>query len=83
MKVLRASEIEVEQKPLCPFCGMTDKKLLPAHGSQFHEKKGVQVECINCGARGPIYGDSKSAFTAWKSERPNVMCTPYGASTEL
>ena len=62
-------KIRVQEMPECPFCGATDKKLLPAHGSAFSEKRGVQVECINCGARGPIFGDGKSAFQAWKVMR--------------
>ena len=33
----------------------------------------MQVECLNCGARGPIYGDTKSAFLGWKKGEP-VRC---------
>ena len=28
-------------------------------------------ECINCGARGPIYGDPDSAFRAWREGEPD------------
>ena len=68
-----AADIEIKPPVLCKFCGAVSKKLVPAHGSQFHEKKGMQVECINCGARGPIYGDASSAFRAWKDGEPDFM----------
>ena len=64
--IINAAEIAIKSQATCPFCGCTPKKLIPAHGSFFHENRGVQVECINCGARGPIYGDPDSAFRAWR-----------------
>ena len=66
------SLVKSENYPMmCHFCGSHSKQLVPAHNSSFHEKKGVQAECINCGARGPIYGDEESAFKAWRYGEPD------------
>lgn len=66
LRLIRASDIEPKTPTSCPFCGAVAKKCVKAAGSVFRHNKGVQVECTNCGARGPIYGDSKSAFLAWR-----------------
>jgi len=67
VQLVKASDIEIETPVRCHFCNATPKKCIPAHGSKFHEKKGMQVECINCGSRGPIFGDKDSAFKGWKN----------------
>lgn len=75
VKLTCAADITPLPRAPCPFCGdmATARKCVPAHGSLFHEKRGVQVECMNCGARGPIYGDKESAFLGWKHGDP-VRC---------
>ncbi len=69
----RGSDMKPTKKAACPFCTAKDQKCVPAHCSTFNQKKGVQVECINCGARGPIYGYAADAFAGWKS-RDNPLC---------
>lgn len=58
----------------CPFCGALANadRCIPAHGHQTMTQ-GVQIECMNCGARGPIYGDEQSAFLGWTYRDP-VRC---------
>lgn len=50
----------------CPFCGFnsvcfSEKEIKNTKPKQI----GYQIECINCAAKGPIYGDKKSAMLGW------------------
>ena len=38
----------------CPFCG--SKELMVAH---------IHVDCLTCGARGPVKGTESKAIAAW------------------
>ena len=52
----------------CPFCGLLSTHVLgptTSPNTSTHAK-GYQVECINCGARGPCgMANSKSAVLVW------------------
>ena len=47
----------------CPFCR---EDVIQIIKSKPPASEGVQVECDNCGARGPIYGSKKEAITGWE-----------------
>ena len=49
------------EKP-CPFCQESSGAIVK---SAPHAVGGVQVECENCGARGPIYDTDKDAIKGW------------------
>lgn len=54
-----------EAKEPCPFCGCEMQKnvLGPEESTN---KKGFQIECFNCGARGPCgMATPKDAALAW------------------
>ena len=54
----------MKTKNACPFCGFNSTTVLgPPESTQ---GKGYQVECINCGARGPCgMKDPYSAIGVW------------------
>ena len=54
------SDLTPIPKRPCPFCGEVAQRVKKTAGNRF------QVECENCGARGPIYGDALSAKKGWK-----------------
>lgn len=48
----------------CPFCqekNCTIVKSVPPHAME-----GLQVECNDCGARGPIYETKEEAISGWE-----------------
>lgn len=50
------------RKRPCPFCRLGPLQIVD---SARNDKISKCVECVNCGARGPIYGDSNSAELGW------------------
>lgn len=52
----------------CPFCGENSVNILsPKTVPQSTHGKGYQVECFECGARGPLgYVDKKNAILGWE-----------------
>jgi len=47
----------------CPFCNHTVIQIVK---STPPASEGLQVECDNCGARGPIYDTKKEALLGWE-----------------
>lgn len=47
----------------CPFC-LED--VINVVISTPQSAEGVQVQCDNCGARGPIYENEEAAITGWE-----------------
>jgi predicted RNA-binding Zn-ribbon protein involved in translation (DUF1610 family) len=47
----------------CPFC-LED--IIQIVKSAPPAAEGLQVECDNCGARGPVYGSKEEAITGWE-----------------
>ncbi len=66
--------ISPDARSPCPFCGAPAglRHAVPARmpGGFAKASGAVQVQCTNCGACGPIYGDKKSAFLGWKHGEP-------------
>lgn len=53
--------VALSRKNACPFCGQLATSLIPATPG-----RGFQVECLNCGARGPAGAHSPDDATrAW------------------
>lgn len=48
----------------CPFCQQDVISIVKSEVPIAMD--GLQVQCDNCGARGPIYEDEKSAVTGWE-----------------
>jgi Lar family restriction alleviation protein len=48
----------------CPFCRQQVIDIVESHMPIASE--GVQVQCDNCGARGPIYENKEEAITGWE-----------------
>jgi predicted RNA-binding Zn-ribbon protein involved in translation (DUF1610 family) len=77
-------ESELKIKNSCPFCGFRNAQVLGP--SKSTHGKGFQVECINCGARGPCgMASSDDAILAWEKgdipevyERPLIPCRQDG-----
>ncbi|WDP85745.1 MAG: hypothetical protein HUN05_11885 [Desulfobacter sp.] len=51
----------MKSKNGCPFCRDKVIQLIKAS-----PEEGFQAQCDNCGARGPIYADEKSAHEGWE-----------------
>jgi Lar family restriction alleviation protein len=50
----------------CPFCGYHSTRILSPRTPPEGTYESYQVECINCGARGPIdFEKEKDAIFAW------------------
>ncbi len=47
----------------CPFCQL---KIINIVESKPPNMAGKQVQCENCGARGPIYEDDEKAIEGWE-----------------
>ena len=47
----------------CPFCR---ERVIDIVKSKAPEAVGVQAQCDNCGARGPIYENQEEAFEGWE-----------------
>lgn len=47
----------------CPFCHMDIIEIVKSAPPAI---EGLQVECDNCGARGPIYESKEEAITGWE-----------------
>lgn len=47
----------------CPFCR---EYVIQIVKSAPTAAEGLQVECDNCGARGPVYGSKEEAFNGWE-----------------
>lgn len=58
----------------CPFCGMYHIKYVAS--TNVPGKNLVQVECLNCAARGPTYRDENSAMSAWNNGEYGYQRTP-------
>ena len=52
----------MKAKNECPFCR---KYVIDIVKSLPPAMKGLQVECDNCGARGPIYETEQDALLGW------------------
>jgi len=48
----------------CPFCRENVIHIVKSELPTAIE--GLQVQCDNCGARGPIYENEKEAITGWE-----------------
>ena len=55
----------MEGSDKCPFCGQL-ATIHRAVKTAPTARKGLQIECMNCGARGPIFGDKKMALLGWR-----------------
>jgi hypothetical protein len=58
----------MQRKNNCPFCGFLSTHVLGPRTSpeKSTHAKGYQVECINCGARGPLgMATEKDASLVW------------------
>lgn len=58
----------MQMKKNCPFCGYSSRKILGPDSKPYPSThgKGYQVECINCGARGPCgMATANDAVGAW------------------
>lgn len=53
----------MKSKNGCPFCR---EFIIQIVKSTPPASEGLQVECDNCGARGPIYNTEKEALTGWE-----------------
>lgn len=47
----------------CPFCQEKDIHIVKSAPPAM---EGLQVECINCAARGPVYKTKEEAITGWE-----------------
>jgi Lar family restriction alleviation protein len=47
----------------CPFCR---EDIIEIVKSAPQAMEGLQVECDNCGARGPIYESKEEAIAGWE-----------------
>lgn len=55
--------MKLSPKNPCPFCGYLSTKVI--HNKDYHPV-GFQVECVNCGARGPAgMVDHNAAVMVW------------------
>jgi len=74
------SEIPARAGGGCPFCRYhaTVLTFLETDTWRADPKKGkpMQIECTNCGARGPIYGDHASALSAWSNRDDGATTNP-------
>ena len=67
----------MKTKNACPFCGYNSTQVLSPHNNNSN-LKGYQVECLNCGARGPCgMVSQKAAIGVWDKgdlhyERPLI-----------
>ncbi len=65
LKRILPSDMLDDEHVLCPFCACEccdrPHKYVDGPGGE-----GVQFECTNCAARGPVYGDRHSAFLGFK-----------------
>ena len=52
----------METKKGCPFCQDNAIHVVKSAPSAM---EGLQVECSNCGARGPIYENKEAAIEGW------------------
>jgi Lar family restriction alleviation protein len=52
----------------CPFC---HNHIIEIVTSTRLSMKGLQVECDNCGARGPIDESKDAAIAAWEHGTPD------------
>ena len=66
----------MEGSDKCPFCGKV-ATMHRAVKTAPTARKGLQIECMNCGARGPIYGDKKSALMGWRHGEPYRVDDPF------
>jgi len=53
----------------CPFCGEDVIEIVKSAPSAM---EGLQVECDNCGARGPIYESKEAAIDGWEHGIPDL-----------
>lgn len=53
----------------CPFCR---EKVIVVIESNSPNLVGKQVQCDNCGARGPIYEDERQAIDSWELGLSNL-----------
>lgn len=60
--LVRGDQVTPTKTATCPFCGHSAylKRTVPGISG------GVQIECVNCAARGPVYGDKESAYLGFK-----------------
>jgi len=74
------SEITPKAGGGCPFCKYHATILVTIEVDtwRINPKKGtpMQIECTNCGARGPIYGDRESALSAWTNRDDGGLTKP-------
>ena len=54
----------------CPFC--QEKNCNIVRSVTPHAMEGFQVECNDCGARGPIYATKEEAISGWETDRGNI-----------
>ena len=64
---------------LCPFCGENEAESLVVTSKTVQPIIAAQVECLNCGARGPLHYNiegpksaDEGAVWVWDNERVGV-----------
>jgi Lar family restriction alleviation protein len=55
--------MEMKSNNGCPFC---QEDVINIVQSVLPAMKGLQIECENCGARGPVYETEEEAIAGWE-----------------
>ena len=54
----------------CPFCASVELIMDTVEDEvwwQIYERRGERVQCLDCGARGPLGQDREAAVTKWNT----------------
>lgn len=60
---MKSKTIYYKSEKGCPFCQQKDGIIVKSTPAAV---KGLQVECTDCGARGPIYATKEGAISGWE-----------------
>ena len=60
---MKSKTIYYKSKKGCPFCQQKDGIIVKSTPPAM---EGLQVECNDCGARGPIYETKEEAISGWE-----------------
>ncbi len=53
----------------CPFCGLDVVDYVASRAPEAID--GIQLQCDNCGARGPVGNDNAEALSLWNKHGGN------------
>jgi len=63
---MKSKTIYYKSKKGCPFCQQKDGTIIKSTPPAM---QGLQIECTDCGARGPISLDEEEAKESWELGR--------------